>query len=394
MEFDDLQKAARAMDMCGYYDALPWPSPAAEAIGQILNISAQHTARRNMQDLPRIDYMLSYTRVLQASDPRDKIYALLGLLSRAYAQHVPPNYAKPVSHAYLAAVKASILVDKCLDILSQVERVRGTVGDLPSWIPDWRQPTHAFGVYLGTRPFSGIKRYTASGNSQPRIKQSQDVNCIILQGIMFKQINRVIQFDVDIGLLDSDVTASSRKSWQDVYERKGREIPSSCARAVRHSSLVPLSFPTASDPRQDTIQRTVTRDIYSRLRSTKELDDNFPAYALWINTPQSDIPLQVLQEHDRYVGQVMLNRNLFIAGDKNDAYLGMASVEVRSGDYVCVLLGGDVPFILRPLHGTSTTQTARTWQFIGESYVHGIMDGEFMSCTSESDHDLEDFLLV
>ena len=159
--------------------------------------------------------------------------------------------------------------------------------------------------------------------------------------------------------------------------------------------LVPLSFPTASDPRQDTIQRTVNRDIYSRLRSTKELDDNFPANASWINTSQqSETPLQVLQEHDRYIGQVMLNRNLFIAGDGNDAYLGIASVEVRSGDYVCVILGGDVPFILRPLHGTSTTQTARTWALIGESYVHGIMDGELMSGTTESDHDLKDFLMV
>ena len=137
----------------------------------------------------------------------------------------------------------------------------------------------------------------------------------------------------------------------------------------------------------------MNRDIYSRLRSTKELDDNFPANASWINnSQQSETPFQVLQEHDRYIGQVMLNRNLFIAGDENDAYLGIASVEVRSGDYVCVILGGDVPFILRPLHGSSTTQTARTWAFIGESYVHGIMDGELMNGTRESDHDLEDFL--
>ena len=53
-----------------------------------------------------------------------------------------------------------------------------------------------------------------------------------------------------------------------------------------------------------------------------------------------------------------------------------------------------MPFILRSLHGTLTTQTARTWALIGESYVHGIMDGELMSGTTESDHDLKDFLMV
>ncbi|KAN0091804.1 hypothetical protein V8E51_017651 [Hyaloscypha variabilis] len=49
-------------------------------------------------------------------------------------------------------------------------------------------------------------------------------------------------------------------------------------------------------------------------------------------------------------------------------YMGLAPSTAREGDLVCVLLGGDVPFILRP--------SKSNYSLIGESYVHGIMDGE------------------
>jgi len=44
----------------------------------------------------------------------------------------------------------------------------------------------------------------------------------------------------------------------------------------------------------------------------------------------------------------------------------------REGDLICVLFGGEVPYILRP------TGTGFYW-VIGECYVHGIMHGESLS---------------
>ena len=40
----------------------------------------------------------------------------------------------------------------------------------------------------------------------------------------------------------------------------------------------------------------------------------------------------------------------------------------EEGDLICLLAGGEVPFILR-------SKGESLYQFIGESYVHGIMDG-------------------
>jgi hypothetical protein len=41
-------------------------------------------------------------------------------------------------------------------------------------------------------------------------------------------------------------------------------------------------------------------------------------------------------------------------------------------DILCIFLGGNVPFILRPLGDGS-------YELVGEAYVHGVMDGEFMT---------------
>jgi hypothetical protein len=45
--------------------------------------------------------------------------------------------------------------------------------------------------------------------------------------------------------------------------------------------------------------------------------------------------------------------------------MGLAPAGARKGDSVCVLLGGNIPFILR--------RNGPYYRMIGQSYVHGIM---------------------
>ncbi|KAK6067534.1 arylsulfatase [Seiridium cupressi] len=76
-----------------------------------------------------------------------------------------------------------------------------------------------------------------------------------------------------------------------------------------------------------------------------------------------------------------------------NGYLGLAPDIVREGDIVAVLSGGEVPFLLRPLTGDEVDQTsmgtslcpknhdppAKThngYRLVGECFVHGLMAGE------------------
>jgi len=60
--------------------------------------------------------------------------------------------------------------------------------------------------------------------------------------------------------------------------------------------------------------------------------------------------------------------------------------ETRVGDMLCVLLGGKLPVVLRPVQDGQVA-------FVGECYVHGIMWGEAMDALEEGFYQVRDFEL-
>lgn len=62
-------------------------------------------------------------------------------------------------------------------------------------------------------------------------------------------------------------------------------------------------------------------------------------------------------------------RRLFIT---DTGYMGLAHRSSLIGDKIYVLMGGDMPFAMRQISGTK-------FAFQGESYVHGLMDGEMLA---------------
>lgn len=67
-------------------------------------------------------------------------------------------------------------------------------------------------------------------------------------------------------------------------------------------------------------------------------------------------------------------------------YLGLAPLPARQGDEVWVFSGGRVPCVLRRV--VDGTGKSRRW-FIGETYVHGVMNGEVMEGNEFTPVDIE-----
>jgi hypothetical protein len=63
------------------------------------------------------------------------------------------------------------------------------------------------------------------------------------------------------------------------------------------------------------------------------------------------------------------NRKYFVS---KKGYLGLGPLGSKVGNLVVILFGLDMPFVLRPVDGGQ-------YRIIRETYLHGIMDGEFMS---------------
>jgi len=74
----------------------------------------------------------------------------------------------------------------------------------------------------------------------------------------------------------------------------------------------------------------------------------------------------------RRVSAVVWNKRLFLSCGKFKHRFGLAPNAVEVNDIICILLGCSVPVVLRK-HGEGTEQY---YEFIGEAYIYGMMDGE------------------
>jgi hypothetical protein len=78
----------------------------------------------------------------------------------------------------------------------------------------------------------------------------------------------------------------------------------------------------------------------------------------------------------------MMERRLAVT---DEGYVGMAPDHARKGDIVCMLYRCSIPVVLRKKYmsreqnndreGESVTQD-ETYEFIGECYLHGFVNGE------------------
>ncbi|KAH8802587.1 heterokaryon incompatibility protein-domain-containing protein [Xylogone sp. PMI_703] len=100
-------------------------------------------------------------------------------------------------------------------------------------------------------------------------------------------------------------------------------------------------------------------------RFMPKMDD--PMDLIW----QNETDLQESRKGLWFVrsSQIMRGRKLFRT--RQNRALGAGSKSLKIGDFVCLLAGGSVPYVIRRVDGAKNK-----FRFVGEAYVHGIMHGE------------------
>jgi len=92
--------------------------------------------KQSMRRTSDLRPLLEISRKLKASDPRDRVYAFLGLAHKEYGTLIP-DYSprKTVVHVLTDAAKAIIEIEKSLGVLEGVYRGRVNLGlYLPTWV--------------------------------------------------------------------------------------------------------------------------------------------------------------------------------------------------------------------------------------------------------------------
>ncbi len=96
---------------------------------------------------PSLRVLIDKHRFAKSTDPRDKVYAILGIANRtlspwsSYPGVLVPNYNLSVQEVYTETARVLMKSYKSLSWLSHVEDPsQRSVPDLPSWVPDLSVP--------------------------------------------------------------------------------------------------------------------------------------------------------------------------------------------------------------------------------------------------------------
>jgi hypothetical protein len=318
---------------------------------------------------------------LLATDERDKVFGILGLVDDLTELEIRPNYTMSCAEVY-TDVAGKIISRKYTDMLA-LNQFPKALGGLPSWVPDW-----SAAIRLPRNSHATFPLFLASDYMPACIEQSAGSGIIAIRGSKvdaieytgatvlqevgvdrdFLRVNQVLE-EV-LGLCEAarqlgrtaykDGKALEEAPWRIPIgdqekprsgfgnDQRATEWSHECYTAFRR--FVPVLKRATDGP-----DREAAFEEIQRTGTPRECSEYFRAVLRYSGTP--------------YITKC--------------GYVGLGPRGMAEGDVVCVLFGGRIPYLLRPAED-------ERYSLIGEIYVHGIMDGEYV----KGGHEAEMFTLV
>lgn len=314
---------------------------------------------------PGVPFGTHFVSILtfQASNPRDHVYALLGLSDQPSREHVllQPDYTKSVSHVYGDAIRQIFQeapdISPLTSIFAKIDVAAFEPDDqYPSWIP--RYDKKVFDREELEFQTQSIP-WNACGNKLIHLAEMKNKDVISLQGVKVARIKHVSHILHE--------RAQHFGTIKILWERTAQKI-------VAHTgpdSLQEAFVQTIQAGRTRMSDKTAEENSYSALDLElylimMESGGVFSQEALDFvdlhldHFRDSDSALQAVR------GLIYTYRRMafFIT---STGHLGVGATIAQPGDVVCVLFGGNLPYLIRPV--------GSQYRFLGQCYVHGFMYG-------------------
>jgi hypothetical protein len=330
----------------------------------IISIDTQHPItllkfRRATGPFPLI-YLMRSLRKFGATDPRDKVFALLGIAGDADALGLRPDYRKSCEEVY-TELALTFIRNGYHDPLSLSDSSRD-ITDLPSWAPDWstkscRHPLQERSLDRSIHPLTAIlePNFSACGSRAtlevPRRDSTIRSMPLLLHGAVLGTVGQLgMVWEGDVG------------AWlQDLHRL----------------SYLATDTIELSEGRQKIVWRTAVADQEIRQGNTKPKLSEERISSVHEALKDKDLSLtQVQTMIDAGLGDYYEQLQVVAQGRRplltSTGYLGIGPNETQPGDVLVILLVAQVPYILRRHSEDSTLR------LVGEAYVHGLMNGEAM----------------
>jgi hypothetical protein len=338
------------------------------------NIATIDGFRIQVRDGEEFDLLvlMRLSRPSLATNPQDKVYALLGTTEEHDRDVIRPDYKIPVRDLYCRIARYFIERDQKLDVLCQAGYGR-SIPDLPSWAPDWSVPVSADdqdlvdvshpGYWLDTEKYPALIRL--SDNPDHLIARGKIVDIISGMGTVFEAQS----------LTEDTQTAQQRitsviREWERlilgmqtyptgeaVIEAYWRTL---IAGADKENEEAPVEFGNSFARWYNQFHSTAfdLSELHHRTSSTSE---------------------EAAKIYGSCVQETCRGRRLFTT---TMGYMGVGVKGGLQGDHIAILSGSIFPCLVRSKGDCFT--------FVGECYIHGLDLNKIMA---DGDLEFQDLIL-
>jgi Heterokaryon incompatibility protein (HET) len=335
-----------------------------------------------------------------AKDPRDKIYAFLGLAEEVFggapadfaSKTLILNYSATVEDVYSSFVRAVVEATKRLDILGTCYREKESEYVRRTWTTDWTILIHP-GILTRDIMASVVPElyeftYDVTPGVECTARFADDLSTLTVTGFVWDQI---VFVSSTLSGTEPDSEAVFKKDCQEILnlaketwtEDKGHRLTADCEDVLLKILVWNIKDERAGKIFPDTWKTSFRRWIMDEtLTGTNTIPGAVSGEAQILPSSNETVP-------DDDSGFTAAVHKSMILGHQviltHDGCIGRSWSLVKVGDVVCILLGCAVPMIFRPIDGH--------YELVIEAYVPGIMHGEAMAALEDGRKTLQEFEL-
>lgn len=300
----------------------------------------------------KLPSILRYSRYCSATDPRDKVFGLLGLFHKPL---IAVDYASDVETVFRDFTEAVLQYEQNLEFLHWFGVSERQIHGLPSWVPDY---TASKPIGVLPRVHGGSHILTAASRSLDRVLPGMQIdgNRLRIKGSHLDTVMHVsvVLFPDPENHPDSDAFRDIMRNWEET-----------AAKVFRHKR--------GRKPIADMFMKTLTAGKkanmlwYSRFGSgaLRNLDNDYfnDYHVLRAWRTEADInnahEETYLSHFKSTLKECCYGRKIFVT---EKGTMGLAPPSTQEGDFIVFFSGGTYPFVLRPLED-------ETFAMLGDCYL-------------------------
>ncbi|KAG5659910.1 hypothetical protein KAF25_003432 [Fusarium avenaceum] len=376
---NDCPRQVDGMCLVTQMTAIGWRfKMGAEYLPELLGQKTRPTCKWSLRDL------LEGLRPRLAKDPRDKVFALLGIsdVDRVYneTKGMVVDYSLSVVDVFTQATEEIIKNDvEDLNVIWSA-RQKSNEPDWPSWVPDWRLKT-GFGCQWGIgKPFKnsaeqGKRSYVYIPTAEPRT--------LAVRGKVIGRVNYT----------------SEHQHFSEIFQQgRLREMYDACMQRLS-------TYPTGEDVNTAFGLTLIgglplTKGLQKKETSVETYADMYMGFYDATQIPQTPPEMKAARDKalEKYYA---VGLDLSWLHEILDAYcerrfvimdsghMGLAHNAVLEGDLIVSVVGLAWPCVLR----ARSEDHKDGFEFIGDAYCHGMMDGEALQAILDESDDGQIFTL-